>query len=224
MSARRLAPDEVQPDSFAFTEENMTWALEQMGKYPEGRQASAVIPLLWRAQEQEGWVSRPAIEVVAEMLDMPFIRVLEVATFYFMFHLAPVGKAAHFQVCGTTPCMLCGSERLLELCRKHVASEPHKLSDDGLLSWEEVECLGACSNAPVLQVKKDFYEDLTEESFLEILEAFRRGDYPRPGSRNGRYASNPLGAPTSLVEGDVAEPFNMAVTLALNEGAEGGEA
>ena len=143
---RRLAP--VQPDSFEFTPANLTWARAQMTKFPEGRQMSAIIPLLWRAQEQEGWLTRPAIEYVAEMLGMSYIRALEVATFYFMFQLQPVGKIAHIQICGTTTCMICGAGDLIRVCREKIAASPHVVSADGNFSWEEVECLGACSNAP----------------------------------------------------------------------------
>ena len=142
---RRLSA--TQPENFSFSEKNLKWAKSQLKKYPKGRQASAVIPLLWRAQEQEGWVSKPAIEYIAVFLEMPFIRVLEVATFYFMFHLKPVGNIAHIQVCGTLSCMLCGAEDLISVCKDKIAPNPHQLSEDGKFSWEEVECLGACSNA-----------------------------------------------------------------------------
>ena len=154
---RRLYHD--QPASFAFTDANAAWAQGQIAKYPEGRQASAVIPLLWRAQEQEGWVSKPAIEEVARMLGMAYIRVLEVATFYFMFQLQPVGSIAHVQVCGTTSCMICGAEELMAVCKSRIAPHPHEVSADGKFSWEEVECLGACANAPMAQIGKDYYED-----------------------------------------------------------------
>ena len=161
MASRRLA--ETQPESFAFTQDNQAWALRQIAKFPEGRQASAVISLLWRAQEQEGWVTRAAIENVAAILGMPTIRVLEVATFYTMFHLEPVGRKAHVQVCGTTPCMLAGSDAIIDVCRSRIHPDPHHLSADGDFSWEEVECLGACVNAPMVQIFKDTYEDLTRE-------------------------------------------------------------
>ena len=140
-----------------------------------------MIPLLWRAQEQEGWVSRAAIEEVARMLDMASIRVLEVATFYFMFQLQPVGSVAHVQVCGTTSCMICGAEDLIGVCRAKIAPHAHQLSADGRFSWEEVECLGACANAPMAQIGKDFYEDLTAESF----DCDPRGVRPRRGAAAG---------------------------------------
>ncbi|QHQ34608.1 NADH-quinone oxidoreductase subunit E [Algicella marina] len=195
---RRLHPE--QPESFAFTPGNLEWAKGQIAKYPEGRQASAVIPLLWRAQEQEGWVSRPAIEAIAEMLGMAYIRVLEVASFYFMFQLQPVGSVAHIQICGTTSCMICGAEDLIAVCKAKIAPNAHELSADGKFSWEEVECLGACANAPMAQIGKDYYEDLTEDSFGELLDAFAAGETPLPGSRKGRFASEPLGGLTSLTE------------------------
>src|SRR5829696_5532229 len=137
MAVRRLA--EHQPEDFSFTAENRAWAERQIAKFPAGRQASAVIPLLWRAQEQEGWVTKPAIEAVAHMLRMPTIRVLEVATFYTMFHLQPVGRRAHIQICGTTPCMLRGSEDLIAACKRKIARHSHEISPDGGFSWEEME-------------------------------------------------------------------------------------
>ena len=198
MAARRLA--ETQPESFAFTAENRAWAEREIAKFPPGRQASAVISLLWRAQEQEGWVTRPAIEGVADMLGMPLIRVLEVATFYTMFQLEPVGSKAHIQVCGTTPCMLRGAGELIDVCRHRIHHDPHHLSEDGTFSWEEVECLGACVNAPMIQVSKDTYEDLTPEIFGGLLDAFARGEQPAPGPQNGRQTSTPITGLTSLKE------------------------
>jgi NADH-quinone oxidoreductase subunit E len=201
MSVRRLAPKEVQPASFAFTEENLAFAKQQIAKYPAGRQASAVIAILWRAQEQhDGWVSEAAIRVIADMLDMPYIRVLEVATFYTMFQLAPVGKKAHVQVCGTTPCRLRGAEDLIHVCEHRIHHEPFHLSKDGNFSWEEVECLGACVNAPMVMIGKDTYEDLTKESFGKVLDGFASGNPPKPGPQNGRQFSAPMGGPTTLKE------------------------
>ncbi len=225
MSTRRLAPESVQPASFAFTAENAEWAKGQIAKFPEGRQASAIIPLLWRAQAQEGWLTRTAIEGVAELLDMPRIRALEVATFYFMFQLAPTGENAHIQVCGTTTCMICGAEDLTAMCEKLIGPA-HTVSSDGKLSWEEVECLGACANAPMAQIDSwvkggfhsDYYEDLTTESFEKIVESFRKGDYPKPGSLTGRFASEPAGGATSLLDDNV-ETANASVAIAVSEGA-----
>ncbi|KIC47078.1 NADH dehydrogenase [Ruegeria sp. ANG-S4] len=214
---RRLHPE--QPDSFAFTAANQQWAEAQMTKYPEGRQASAVIPLLWRAQEQEGWLSRPAIESVAEMLGMAYIRVLEVASFYFMFQLQPVGSVAHIQVCGTTSCMICGAEDLIAVCKEKIAAKPHELSADGKLSWEEVECLGSCTNAPMAQIGKDYYEDLTVETFGKILDDLSNGKVPVPGPQNGRYAAEPLKGLSSLTEYEAAKPqYNVSVELATELG------
>ncbi|SHF24920.1 NADH dehydrogenase subunit E [Ruegeria intermedia] len=214
---RRLHPE--QPESFAFTPANLDWAKAQITKYPEGRQASAVIPLLWRAQEQEGWLSRPAIEYVADMLGMAYIRVLEVASFYFMFQLQPVGSVAHIQVCGTTSCMICGAEDLIAVCREKIAPKPHQLSADGKLSWEEVECLGSCSNAPMAQIGKDYYEDLTAESFARIIDDLASGKVPVPGPQNGRYAAEPKGGLTSLKEYEAGKAkYNASVQLATDLG------
>jgi NADH-quinone oxidoreductase subunit E len=199
VSVRRLDP--VQPASFAFTAENLAWAKRTIEKYPPGKQASAVIPVLWRAQEQnDGWVSQKAIEAVADLLDMSYIRVLEVATFYTMFQLSPVGTRAHIQVCGTTPCMLRGAEDLKKVCQRKIHHEPHHLNEDGSLSWEEVECLGSCVNAPMVQVFKDTYEDLTPEKLEEIIDAFAAGKTPKPGPQNGRQFSAPEGGPTALTD------------------------
>ena len=186
---RRLSIN--QPENFKFTKANLDWANAQLKKYPKGRQASAVIPLLWKAQEQEGWVSKPAIEFVAEFLGMPEVRVLEVATFYFMFHLKPVGSKAHFQVCGTTPCMLRGSEELINVCRARISEKQHSLSGDGSMSWEEVECLGGCANAPMVQIGSDYFEDLDKESFEKLISEFEDDKSPVPGSRLGRFSSEP---------------------------------
>ena len=214
---RRLHPD--QPDSFAFTPANQAWAEAQITKYPEGRQASAIIPLLWRAQEQEGWLSRPAIEHVADMLDLAYIRALEVASFYFMFQLQPVGSVAHIQVCGTTSCMICGAEDLVAVCKEKIAANAHELSADGKLSWEEVECLGSCANAPMAQIGKDYYEDLTAERMGEIIDELAAGKVPTPGPQNGRYAAEPLGGLTSLKDYEAGKPErNASVALALDIG------
>ena len=208
-----------QPDSFTFTEMNQKWAEGQLTKYPEGRQASAVIPLLWRAQEQEGWISKPALETVADMLDMAYIRVLEVATFYFMFQLQPVGSVAHIQVCGTTSCMICGAEDLISVCREKIAETAHVISEDGKFSWEEVECLGACANAPMVQIGKDYYEDLTVERFTKIIDEFAAGKIPTPGPQNGRFAAEPMGGLTALTKLKKDRPaHNGSVALAIGIG------
>ena len=214
---RRLHPE--QPESFAFSPDNAKWAEGQISKYPEGRQASAIIPLLWRAQEQEGWLTRPAIEHVADMLGMAYIRALEVASFYFMFQLQPVGSVAHFQICGTTSCMICGAEDLVAVCRDKIAPRAHQLSEDGKFSWEEVECLGACANAPMAQIGKDYYEDLTAERLAEIIDEMSEGKVPTPGPQQGRYASEPAKGLTSLKDFDSGHTrYNASAQLATDIG------
>ena len=198
MSVRRL--DAVQPTGFSFTPENMSRAKRSISTFPVGKQASAVIQLLWFAQEQDGWVSRPAIEYVGRMLDMAYIRVLEVVTFYTMFNLSPVGRKAHIQVCGTTPCMLRGAEDLIAVCQSKIHPEPIHLNADGSLSWEEVECLGSCVNAPMIQIVKDTYEDLTPESLSKIIDDFQAGRAVKPGPQNGRQFSMALTGATSLTD------------------------
>ncbi len=208
-----------QPESFAFTPANQAWAEAQITKYPEGRQASAIIPLLWRAQEQEGWLSQPAIEHVATMLDLAYIRALEVATFYFMFQLQPVGSVAHIQICGTLSCMICGAEDLVSVCKARIADKPHELSADGKFSWEEVECLGSCANAPMAQIGKDYYEDLTADSLNKLLDEMEAGRVPVPGPQNGRYGAEPLGGLTSLKEYEAGKPaHNASAALAVGIG------
>jgi NADH-quinone oxidoreductase subunit E len=214
---RRLHKE--QPASFDFTPLNLEWAKGQISKYPEGRQASAIIPLLWRAQEQEGWLTRPAIEYVANMLGMAYIRALEVATFYFMFQLQPVGSVAHIQICGTTSCMICGAEELIAVCKELIAPHAHQLSGDGKFSWEEVECLGACANAPMAQIGKDYYEDLTAAKLRDLIARFSKGEVPVAGPQNGRYAAEPLSGLTSLKEYEAGrKPYNASVQLAVDIG------
>jgi len=206
MSVRRLADDNVQPASFAFTEENAAWAKATINKYPQGRQQSAVIPLLMRAQEQDGWVTKAAIESVADMLDMAYIRVLEVATFYTQFQLLPVGTRAHIQVCGTTPCMLRGAEDLIKVCKKRIHPEPFHRNESGTLSWEEVECQGACVNAPMIMIFKDSYEDLTPDQLETIIDRFDagKGAEVATGPQVERVFSAPAGGLTSLTAPDAA--------------------
>jgi NADH-quinone oxidoreductase subunit E len=194
MAVRRLA--EKQPASFAFSKENMEWAKRELTKYPEGRQASGVIPLLWKAQEQEGWVTEPAIRVIANMLGMAYIRVLEVATFYTMFNLEPVGKYL-VQLCGTTPCMLRGAEDIKKVCQRRIGDQEH-VTKDGKFSWREVECLGACVNAPMVQINYGYYEDLTPENFEKLLDGLAAGKDMKPGPQIDRQFSAPVGGPTTL--------------------------
>jgi NADH-quinone oxidoreductase subunit E len=211
MSVRRLAKE--QPASFAFTPENLEKARWWMSKFPPGRQQSAVIAVLWLVQKQEGWVPEPALRVVAELLGMAVIRVLECATFYTMFQLEPVGTVAHVQVCGTPPCALCGAEALMEVLTKEIGPKEHR-SADGKFSWEEVECMGACANAPMAAINDDYYEDLTPEALKHILSEFRAGRTPPPGSAIGRQATAPVGGATtltdpSLYDGSRAKPFTL---------------
>jgi NADH-quinone oxidoreductase subunit E len=210
MSVRRLA--QQQPDSFSFAPATMEQARWWLAKYPPERKASAVIPVMWLVQKQEGWVSEPAIRALAAMLDMAVIRVLEVATFYTMFHLSPVGKH-HFQLCGTTPCMLRGAENLKEVCKRRIGAQ-HQPSGDGLLSWEEVECLGACVNAPVVAIDDYYHEDLTPAALELLLDQLVRGEKVAPGSAIGRQTSAPEGGPdvlkdASLYDGSLARKLEL---------------
>jgi NADH-quinone oxidoreductase subunit E len=227
MAVRRLAAE--QPEQFAFTPENTVWCQRQIAKYPPGRQASAVLPLLWRAQEQhDNWLPKRAIELVAQMLSMPDIRVLEVATFYSMFNLAPVGS--HFiQLCGTTPCVLRGAHAVREVLERRIG-EPLQVTSDGKFSWLEVECLGACCNAPMVQINTDYYEDLSPERMNKILDDLVAGKAVKPGSQAGRISSEfapgkttTLNDPT-LYDGSAIGAwkarFENGATLALAAAAE----
>lgn len=210
MSVRRLA--KVQPDSFAWATASEPLVAFWLGKYPEGRKASAVIPLLWLAQKQEGWVSEPAMRFIADQLGMAYIRVYEVATFYTMFHLSPVGKH-HLQLCGTTPCMLRGSEALKEVCQRRIGDK-HHVTPDGLFSWEEMECLGACVNAPVVAIHDLYHEDLTPAALEALIDDLAAGKDVTPGSAIGRATSAPDGGPKvlndpALYDGSLARPIKL---------------
>ena len=205
MSVRRLADEAVQPASFAFSKENAAWAEATIKKYPKGREQSAVIPLLMRAQEQDGWVTKVAIEAIADMLGMAYIRVLEVATFYTQFQLKPVGTRAHVQVCGTTPCMLRGAEELIKVCKHKIHPEPFATNADGTLSWEEVECQGACVNAPMVQIFKDTYEDLTPQSFEKLIDDLAAGRKVKVGPQIDRHLAAPEGGPSTLTDPSLYE-------------------
>ncbi len=194
-----LAPV-AQPAHFAFTPENLAQAKAHIAKYPPGRQASAVLPLLDLAQRQHGnWLPRAAMDHVAELLDMAPIRVYEVATFYTMFNLRPVGRH-FFQICTTTPCWLRGSEAVVEACRKKLGIGMGETTADGLFSLREVECLGACVNAPIIQLNDDFYEDLDGPATEALIDALRRGETPPMGSVKGRQGSMPEGGATTLTD------------------------
>jgi len=207
MAVRRLAEANVQPAEFKFNPANLRWAKNTIKKYPRGRQASAVIPLLMRAQDQDGWVTKASIESIAEMLDMPLIRVLEVATFYTQFQLQPVGTKAHVQVCGTTPCMLRGSHDLMKVCKRKISEKQFETNAEGTLSWEEVECQGACVNAPMVMIFHDTYEDLSAERLEEIIDAFEadKGDTVKPGPQIDRVFSSPVDGATALLEDPVVK-------------------
>ncbi len=214
MSVRRLA--KAQPASFAFTPENLEKAHWWIAKFPQGRQQSAVIALLWLAQKQEGWVPEPALRVIADMLGMPVMRVFECVTFYTMFQLEPVGTVAHVQVCGTPPCALCGAGELMDLLKAEIGPKEHRTAD-GRFSWEEVECMGACANAPMAAINDDYYEDLTPASLKALLDEFRAGRTPPPGSSIGRQATAPVGGPLTLTDpalydGSRARPFKLPNT------------
>ena len=222
MSVRRLAPE--QPDGFEFTPESLDWAKKQIAKYPSGKEVSAIIPLLWQAQKQnKNWLSEPAMRYVGDMLGMAYIRVYEVATFYTMFNLGPVGEH-YVQLCGTTPCWLRGADDLKAVCEKHIGIKG-STSNDGMLTWIEVECLGACVNAPMVQINDDYYEDLDAESFERIVTDLREGRTPKTGSARGRASSEPEQGLTTLLDERIydtavaARPF----TLTKDDAAEGGK-
>ena len=209
MSVRRLAKE--QPASFAFSKATMQKAEWWIAKYPADRKQSAVIPILWLVQKQEGWVSEPAIRKIADLLAMPYIRVLEVATFYTMFMLEPVGSAALVQVCGTTPCMIRGAGELMKVCKDKIGPK-QTLSADGRFYWEEVECLGACVNAPMAMINDYYFEDLTPQNLKQILDDFAAGKSPAPGPRVDRINSAPEGGPLTLTDpklfdGSAAKPI-----------------
>ncbi|WP_420432617.1 NADH-quinone oxidoreductase subunit NuoE [Hyphobacterium sp.] len=214
MSARKIALE--QPESFSFSKESEKEIKFWLNKYPEDKKASAVIPMLWIAQKQGGWVSEPAMREIADRLDMPKIRVMEVATFYTMFNLEPAGEHL-IQVCGTTPCWLRGAEDIKQVCAEKIGPKG-SVSADGRFSWMEVECLGACANAPMVQIsnaKSDhYYEDLTADSMAAILDNLAAGNTPRPGSQIGRSCSETEGGSMtltdgSLYDGSLAEPVSL---------------
>jgi NADH-quinone oxidoreductase subunit E len=197
VSVRRLAKE--QPAAWDFQPATLEKANWWISKYPAERKQSAVIPILWLIQKQDGWVCEPAIRALAAMLSMPVIRVLEVVTFYTMFQLEPVGSAALIQVCGTTPCALRGANELMALCASKLGPKDH-LTADGLFTWQEVECLGACVNAPMAQINDYYYEDLTPETLGQIIDDFKAGKSPQPGSYAGRHTSEPAGGALTLTD------------------------
>ena len=203
MSAPVTQGEHEQPTQFAFDAESEAQIAKILARYPAGKQASATIPLLYVVQRQMGrqtgsaWVPRVAMDVIAERLSMPPIRVYEVATFYFMFNMKPIGRF-HLQLCGTTPCMLRGSDDVMRACQDAAHVKVGQTSADGMFTLTEVECLGACVNAPVLQVDDDYYEDLDYDRAVALIEALKRGERPKPGSTIGRQTSAPEGGPLTL--------------------------
>lgn len=187
-------------EKFEFSPENLKWTKTQFAKYPENRQESCVMPFLHRAQEQNnGWVNVPIMEYIADMLDMPYIRVHEVATFYSMYNLKPVGKHV-IEVCTTTPCWLRGSDDVVKACKEELGIGFGETTKDGEITLLEVECAGACVNAPVIAYAEEYYEDLDDGTTRAFIQAIKNGEVPKPGPQNGRFKSCPLGGPTSLQE------------------------
>ena len=189
MSIKKISKN--QPDKFEFNENNLKMSKEIISKYPEGKQQSAVMSLLYLVQNQnQNWIPLAAMKYIAKLLKMPYIKVYEVATFYSMYNLSPVGKY-FYQVCTTTPCMLRGAYKLVEACKEKISKNENEISEDGNCSWVEVECLGACVNAPMMQINDDYFEDLNKEKTLKILEKILNGEKPKPGSYRGRVNNEP---------------------------------
>ena len=197
MSLKKISKD--QPEKFEFNDRNIELAKKMINNYPEGKQQSAVMSLLYLAQRQNNnWIPLAAMKYIAKFLNMPYIKVYEVATFYSMYNLSPVGKF-FYQVCTTTPCMLRGAYKLVEVCKKKISNKENEISSDGNSSWMEVECLGACINAPMIQINDEYYEDLDEKKLENIIEQTMKGKTPKPGSYRGRVNSEPENNRTTLV-------------------------
>ena len=197
MSLKKISKD--QPEKFEFNERNIELAKKMINNYPEGKQQSAVMSLLYLAQRQNNnWIPLAAMKYIAKFLNMPYIKVYEVATFYSMYNLSPVGKF-FYQVCTTTPCMLRGAYKLVDVCKKKISNKENEISSDGNSSWMEVECLGACINAPMIQINDEYYEDLDEKKLENIIEQTMKGKTPKPGSYRGRVNSEPENNRTTLV-------------------------
>ena len=190
MSVKKIHKE--QPENFEFSDKSMKAANKIVSNYPSGKQQSAVMALLYIAQRQnDNWIPLQAMKYIAKFLDMPYIKVYEVATFYSMYNLSPVGKY-FFQVCTTTPCMLRGAYDLVKVCKNKISEKENVLSEDGKISWMEVECLGACVNAPMMQVNEDYYEDLNDKKLEEIIETIYQNKIPKPGSYSGRINTEPV--------------------------------
>ena len=197
MSLKKISKD--QPEKFEFNDKNIELAKKMINNYPDGKQQSAVMSLLYLAQRQNNnWIPLAAMKYIAKFLNMPYIKVYEVATFYSMYNLSPVGKF-FYQVCTTTPCMLRGAYKLVEVCKKKISNKENEISSDGNSSWMEVECLGACINAPMIQINDEYYEDLDEKKLENIIEQTMKGETPKPGSYRGRVNSEPENNRTTLV-------------------------
>jgi len=196
MSVKKISSE--QPDFFKFSEENLKKVQEIMDKYPKERKASAVMPLLYLVQKQnDNWIPLAAMKYLAKMLEIPYMQVYEVATFYSMYNLSPVGKY-FVQVCTTTPCMISGAEKIINVCKNKISKNPNELSINKMCSWTEVECLGACVNAPMMQINEDYFEDLNEEKAKEIINMTLEDKTPRPGSYKNRKSSEPESGRTTL--------------------------
>tara|TARA_Y100000590_G_C15273000_1_gene845831 strand:- start:24 stop:632 length:609 start_codon:yes stop_codon:yes gene_type:complete len=198
MSIKKIS--KIQPQDFEFNSDNLEKVKNELKKYPKDRKSSAVLALLYMVQNQnENWIPLAAIKYVAKILEMPYIKVYEVATFYSMFNLSPVGKY-FVQVCTTTPCMIRGANRITEICKKHIAQNQNELSNNKLCSWTEVECLGACVNAPMMQINQDYFEDLDENKAKETILKLLNDEFPKPGSARNRKNNAPEKGKTSLIE------------------------
>ena len=198
MSIKKIS--KKQPESFEFTKDNLLKAERELKKYPKGKQASGVLALLYLAQNQnENWIPLTAIEYISKFLDIPYIQVYEVATFYSMFNLTPVGKY-FVQVCTTSPCMIRGAKKITDACKKNISEKQNVLSENKLCSWTEVECLGACVNAPMMQINEDYFEDLNKSSTEKIIQQILDGDKPKPGSYRGRKNSEPENNRKTLID------------------------
>ena len=190
MSLKKISKD--QPEKFEFNQQNLESAKKILLNYPKGKEKSAVMALLYIAQKQNNnWIPLSAIKYIAKFLNMPYIKVYEVATFYSMYNLSPVGEF-FYQVCTTTPCMLRGAYKLVDVCKKKISEDENEVSKDGKVSWMEVECLGACVNAPMMQVNEDYYEDLNDKKLEEIIETIYQNKTPKPGSYSGRINAEPV--------------------------------
>jgi len=198
MSIKKICKE--QPDNFEFNSENLERAKKTIANYPKGKQQSAVMSLLYIAQEQnDNWIPLAAMKYIGKFLDIPYIKVYEVATFYTMYNLSPVGKN-FIQICTTTPCMIRGAYKLVEACKEKISKKENELSEDKSSSWVEVECLGACVNAPMMQINNDYFEDLDKEKTLKILDQILRGESPKPGSYRGRLNSEPENSRKTLLD------------------------